>query len=157
LIGIITHQLLQWICDHHPATIAEIPWNLANYEFKKLGFDEQMQLEALKILQEQITRIFHDPKGAWIIAKHEKEQNEYALLVAQQGRPVTRIIDRTFEDQNKLWIIDFKTGKEDEKTLIKHQEQLNEYGLYLSERSSLPIHCGIYYLMSNHWVDWQYE
>ncbi|EHL31637.1 UvrD-helicase domain-containing protein [Legionella drancourtii] len=156
LIGIITHQLLQWICDNHPSTLAEVPWNLAHYEFKKLGFNEQMQAEALKTLQEQITRLFADTTGAWIIAKHDKEQNEYELLVAQQGKPTTRIIDRMFETPNKLWIIDFKTGREDKKAQVKHRLQLNDYALYLSERTELPIHCGIYYLSSNHWVDWQY-
>ncbi len=156
LIGIVTHQLLQWICDNHPSTLAEVPWNLAHYEFKKLGFDELMQTDALKTLQEQIMRLFEDPTGAWIIAKQENEQNEYELLVAQPGKPATRIIDRMFETQNQLWIIDFKTGREDKKALVKHRLQLNDYALYLSERTTLPIHCGIYYLASNHWVDWQY-
>lgn len=156
LIGIVTHQLLQWICDNHPPTLAEVPWKLAHYEFKKFGFDAQMQADALKTLQEQITRLFADTTGAWIIAKHDKEHNEYELLVAQQGKPGTRIIDRMFEAENKLWIIDFKTGKEDKKALAKHRLQLNDYALYLSERTELPIHCGIYYLANNHWVDWQY-
>ena len=156
LIGIVTHQLLQWICDNHPSSVAAIPWNLARYEFKKLGFDETMQHDALALIQEQMTRLFQDKIGAWMIAKHDKEQNEYALLVEHQGKLATRIIDRTFEEGQKLWIIDFKTGKEDQNSLLKHKEQLNQYGLYLSERSSLSIHCGIYYLTSNHWVDWTY-
>ena len=85
LTGIVAHQLLQWICDNHPATTAEIPWNLSRYEFKKLGFDEKMQQDALDTLQEQITRMFHDKTGAWIIAKQNKEQNEFELLVEHQG------------------------------------------------------------------------
>ncbi|WP_133137305.1 UvrD-helicase domain-containing protein [Legionella rowbothamii] len=157
LTGIVTHQLLQWICDNHPESLDDVPWNLALYEFKKLGFDEYMQKQALLVLQEQITRLVQDQIGSWIIATHDKEQNEYELLVAPQSRPITRIIDRTFEEDGKRWIIDFKTGKEDKTTLIKHQAQLNEYGSYLSERTHLPIYCGIYYLPTNHWVKWQYE
>lgn len=157
LTGIITHQLLQWICNHHPETVAEIPWNLARYELRKLGFDEKMQHDALFGMEEQITRMFEDQTGLWIISKHHQEQNEYELLVEQQNRPITRIIDRTFEEQGKRWIIDFKTGKEDENSLIKHRQQLHEYGSYLSKHTPLPIYCGIYYLHSNHWVSWQYE
>ncbi|MFJ1267265.1 UvrD-helicase domain-containing protein [Legionella lytica] len=157
LTGIVTHQLLQWICDNHPESLDDVPWNLARYEFKKLGFDEGMQNDAMQILQEQITRLTQDQIGSWIITSHAKEQNEYELLVAPQNRPITRIIDRTFEDDGKLWIIDFKTGKEDKHSLVKHQAQLNEYGVYLSERTHLPIYCGIYYLPTNHWVKWQYE
>jgi ATP-dependent exoDNAse (exonuclease V) beta subunit len=155
LTGIIAHKLLQWICDNHPGCFAKIPWNLATYEFKKQGFDELMQREALASLQEQIQKLFNDKIGSWIIMPHEQEHNEYELLVSHQGRAVTRVIDRTFIDENKLWIIDFKTGRENEKSLAKHKQQLNEYGLYLSERTNLPIHCGIYYLATTHWVNWE--
>ncbi|KTD54094.1 UvrD/REP helicase [Legionella sainthelensi] len=156
LIGIITHRLLHWICDHHPETIAEVPWSLARYELRKLGFEEKMQLDALETMQKQITKLFEDPTGLWIIAKHHQELNEYELIVEQKNMPITRIIDRTFEDQGKCWIIDFKTGKEDDSSLFKHQQQLNEYASYLSSRTHLPIYCGIYYLASNHWVNWHY-
>ncbi|CAM3020109.1 UvrD/REP helicase [Legionella steigerwaltii] len=157
LIGIVTHQLLQWICDNHPKTLTEVPWNLARYELRKLGFDETMQHDALLSMQEQIKRMFEDQTGLWIMSKHHQEQNEYELLVEQQNRPITRIIDRTFEDQDKRWIIDFKTGKEDETSVTRHRQQLNEYGSYLSKQTPLSIYCGIYYLSSNHWVYWQYE
>lgn len=157
LTGIVAHQLLQWICEHHPATVDQIPWNLPQYEFKKLGFDEEAQVSALSALQIQITQLLADPVGSWIIAEHSNEQNEYELLVENQNKTVTRIIDRSFEENNCLWIIDFKTGKEDEKALTKHQQQLNEYGYYLSSRTSLSIHCGLYYLTNSHWINWQYE
>lgn len=157
LVGIVAHQLLQWICGNHPITPDEIPWNLAEYEFKKLGFDAQMQQDSLGILREQMNRLFQDKTGSWIIAPHNKEQNEYELLVENQGAPVTRIIDRIFEEQNKLWIIDFKTGKENESALEKYQNQLNGYSQCLTERTNLPIHCGIYYLSSNHWIEWQFN
>ncbi|OEH45249.1 ATP-dependent DNA helicase PcrA [Legionella parisiensis] len=157
LIGIVTHQLLQWICDNHPKTIIEIPWNLPRDELRRLGFDDKTQHEALSNMREHITRMFEDQTGFWIISQHDQEQNEYELLVEQQNRPITRIIDRTFEDQGKRWIIDFKTGKEDEASLMKHRQQLHEYGSYLSEHTTLPIYCGIYYLPSNHWVSWQHE
>ncbi|MGL5741044.1 MAG: UvrD-helicase domain-containing protein [Legionella sp.] len=156
LTGIVAHQLLQWICTHHPLT-ADIPWNLASNEFRKLGFDEPMQHQALLTLKEHFTRLFDDSIGSWIISRHDHEKNEYELLVEHQNIPITRIIDRTFEDQGKRWIIDFKTGKEDEMALLKHQQQLNEYGSYLSTGTPLPIYCGIYYLPSNRWVSWEYK
>jgi ATP-dependent exoDNAse (exonuclease V) beta subunit len=156
LIGIVTHYVLQWICDNHPKSFQEIPWNLASYQFKMLGFSEAIQIEALNKVQEQIERLFQDPLGNWIISKQDNEHNEYELLIEHQGKPVIRIIDRIFEEHNKFWIIDFKTGKEEEHKLIQHRLQLNEYGSYLSEHTKLPIHCGIYYLANNHWVHWEY-
>jgi ATP-dependent exoDNAse (exonuclease V) beta subunit len=157
LTGIVAHQLLQWICDQHPQSLDQIPWSLAENEFIKLGFDESMRRLALSILQEQISHLFQDKTGLWIIDKHDKEHNEYELLVEYQNNLVTRILDRTFEENGKRWIIDFKTGKEDVNALTQHKKQLNEYGYYLSSRTSLPIHCGLYYLSNSHWVSWQYE
>lgn len=157
LIGIVAHQLLQWICDNHPQNIEQVPWNLARHEFIKLGFDKETQQDSLITVQNQIEQLFNDKTGLWIIAKHEKEQNEFELLVEHQNKIVTRIIDRVFIDQSKLWIIDFKTGREEDLTLSQYQKQLNEYGHYLSNLFSLPIYCGLYYLANNHWVHWQYQ
>lgn len=157
LIGIVAHQMLQWICDNHPLAINEIPWNIAKSELVRLGFNQETQHAALALIQKQITQLFKDKTGLWIIAKHDQEHNEYELLVEHQKKLVTRIIDRIFVDNSKLWIIDFKTGKEEGTTLIQHQKQLNEYGYYLSSHYSLPIYCGLYYLANNHWIEWQYE
>ncbi|KTD32333.1 ATP-dependent DNA helicase [Legionella moravica] len=157
LTGIVVHQMLQWICDHHPQNIDHVPWNLAQRELKQLGFEEEAQLSALSVIKTQITQLFQDETGSWIIARHDEEQNEYELLVEHQNRLVTRIIDRIFVEQSNLWIIDFKTGKEDEPSLTQHQQQLNEYAYHLSSSYMLPIHCGLYYLTNNHWIHWQYE
>lgn len=157
LTGIVAHKILQWICDNHPQSSTQIPWILACDEFKQLGFNEEMQQHALSILQDQITQLFQDRIGLWIIAKHDKERNEYELLVEFQNNLATRIIDRVFEDQGVLWIIDFKTGKDDFIANTQHQKQLNEYGFYLSQCTKLPIHCGLYYLTNNHWLSWEYE
>lgn len=157
LTGIISHQLLHWICDNHPQSIEHIPWNLVLQECITLGFDHDTQQIILTTIKNQITRMFQDQRGLWIIARHNKEFNEYELLVEFQNKLTTRILDRVFEDDGKLWIIDFKTGKEDQTALAQHQIQLNEYGYYLSGRSALPVHCGLYYLANNHWHSWKYE
>jgi ATP-dependent exoDNAse (exonuclease V) beta subunit len=156
LTGIVMHRLLQWICDHHPASMDELPWPLVTQECTKLGFSEDTISLALNTMHKQLKQLFCDTIGLWIIAPHHNEHNEYELLVERNNVLATRIIDRTFEDQNQLWIIDFKTGKEDPKTQQRYQEQLNEYASYLSTHTSLPIHCGLYYLDNNHWVHWQY-
>lgn len=155
LCGIVAHLLLQWICDHHPTTFEEIPWQLALHEYRQLGFDEALQQHSLNTLQQQLKQLFHDPIGQWIIAAHPHEKNEYELLVQRNHQIVTRIIDRTFEHDSKLWIIDFKTGKEEEHSVAQHQRQLNEYSEHLSHRTELPIHCGLYYLANAHWIAWQ--
>ncbi len=156
LIGIVAHELLQWICDHHPASIADIPWELASYSLRTMGFDDKEQKAALIQLKKQITEIFKDPMGQWLIKKHDQEQNEYAFLTREHGEVATRIIDRTFCEHGIRWIIDFKTGKEDNKTQAHHRQQVNEYAELMTSRTQKPIRCGLYYLSTGRWVDWEF-
>lgn len=156
IIGVVTHKLLQWICEHHPATLHDVPWQLALVEFKALGFDVEEQNTALSVVKAQIEQLFIDAIGHWIISAHSNEKNEYELLVQANGQCVTRIIDRVFEEAGKLWIIDFKTGKQDVQTQTQYRQQLNDYAYYLSSRTELPIYCGLYYLHTVQWDHWQY-
>ncbi|KTD78355.1 UvrD-helicase domain-containing protein [Legionella waltersii] len=157
IIGIVTHQLMKWICDHHPLSIEQVPWNWLRTEFTQLGFNEVMTENAINSIRTQIIGVFSTDRGLWIIQEHHNEHNEYELLVEQDGKLLTRIIDRTFDENSIRWIIDFKTGKEDQSSLEKHKIQLNQYGKYLREETTLPIRCGLYYMSSGHWLDWEYN
>jgi ATP-dependent exoDNAse (exonuclease V) beta subunit len=156
-IGVITHRILQLSCEHHFLEYSQIPWIFVETEVCKLGYDEETHLLALSIIQKQLRQLFDDPTGKWLIAPHEQEHNEYALLVKQQEQVRTKIIDRCFVEDQKLWVIDFKTGSDELEAHTKHQTQLNEYAYFLSENTALPIHCGIYYLMNNRWEHWEYQ
>ncbi|MBA2650266.1 MAG: UvrD-helicase domain-containing protein [Legionella sp.] len=154
LTGVVGHRLLQWICENHPKTPAQIPWGFVEAEFKKLGFNFDEQQQAIRTIQNQIALLFNSPRGSWIIKQHKQEQTEYALLVEHQGEMVTRILDRIFIENDIVWIIDFKTGKQDADAIKEHQEQLNEYKTHVSAFFSLPIRCGLYYLVNGHWLEW---
>ena len=152
LIGIVAHELLQWICDHHPTSLDDIPWELASYLLKTKGLDDT----ALELVKQPLIKLFEDPIGRWLIQAHENERNEYALLTHENNEVVTRIIDRTFCEKGVRWIIDFKTGKDDAATQLHHRQQVNEYANLLSSGSNEPLRCGLYYLTSGTWVDWVY-
>lgn len=154
-IGIIGHELLQWICDHHPETLHEVPWVLAQERLNALGLEEELHQEAQNQLHEQISKLFTDPIGQWLIKHHEQERNEYALMLTdpEQGFS-TRILDRTFCENGVRWIIDFKTGADDEITQKKHRQQVSEYARIMTQLDPQPIRCGLYYLSTGYWVDW---
>ena len=155
LIGIVAHELLQWVCDHHPATSTEIPWELANHQLKCLGFNEDMLRAAQHQLKLQLTQFFDDPIGQWLIKKHDHEYNEYELLVEEHDEIATKIIDRTFCENGVRWIVDFKTGLDDSMTESNHRQQVESYArLFVNSESS--IKCGLYYLASNRWLAWEY-
>ncbi|KTD37681.1 UvrD/REP helicase [Legionella nautarum] len=156
-LGIVAHELLQWICNHHPSDIEELPWEMVVKQFKSLGFTQVEQEEAFNELRRQITHLFSDPTGQWLSKAQQEERNEYELLVNEQGLVSTKIIDRTFIDNGIRWIIDFKTGNESDITQRQHHQQLTHYAQLLASYSTEPIHCGLYYLSTGHWVSWKYE
>lgn len=157
LIGIVAHELLQWICDHHPATITEIPWELANHQLRSLGFEPSDLQNAQNTLKKQLTDLFNDPIGKWLIKMHDEERNEYELLIEDQHDITTNIIDRTFCENGVRWIIDFKTGQDDKNQATRHRKQVDDYAHLFTSQSNEPVHCGLYYLASNHWIAWEHE
>lgn len=157
LLGIVIHELLKWVCDYHPMTIEEVPWELAFHQLRSLGYHgaELSQLQAQ--IQTQLIAFLNDPIGQWIAKRHEQERNEYELLVKVNHTLTTKIIDRTFFENGVRWIIDFKTGRED-KHNPQHHAQVNDYAsLFLNDDEKIPVHCGLYYLENQHWVTWMYE
>ena len=157
LIGIVLHELLQWMGGNHPATIADIPWALADHQLKTLGLESTELHEAQVVLKKQLTQLFNDPTGQWIIKAHDDEHNEYEILVNENNELQTKIIDRTFCENGVRWIIDFKTGHDDNHKEVGHRQQLNDYAHLFAHLGEEPISCGLYYLASNRWIAWEYE
>ncbi len=155
LMGVVIHELLQWICDHHPSTLAEIPWELAYHRLSELGLTGLDLQQAKQQLQQQLTFFFNDPIGSWLIQPRENECNEYEILVDEQTLK-TKIIDRTFCENGIRWIIDFKSGADDETSETHHRQQVNDYARLLINVEQQPIYCGLYYLASNRWLTWEY-
>lgn len=153
--GIAAHELLQWICDTHPEMGSTLPWGMVENRFKSAGFTLLEQEEALQLLKNQIFRLQNDPIGRWICQKQDSEQNEYELLIMEEEHSVTRILDRTFIEQEVRWIIDFKTGSDEALAEDKHRAQVNAYAkIFVSENR--PIRCGLYYLAANRWLHWDF-
>lgn len=156
LIGVILHAILQWICDRHITSINDVPSALINNHLRSHGLTADLYAN----IKQQLKQLFDCPIGQWIIAPHAEEHNEYELLITENQDIATRIIDRTFCDKDTRWIIDFKTGHETKDSQKKYREQVNQYAKILSERFRLEnnpktIHCGLYYLASNHWDAWE--
>lgn len=154
IAGVVMHELLQWVCDRHPATVDELPWPLMGNRLRGLGFSPAEQATLLGQLRQQITAMFADPVGQWLCRAHDREQNEYALLLQDNNTIATRIIDRTFYENGHRWIVDFKTGNDDEASQQNHRNQVNEYARLLHQTDEGAVRCGLYYLANNRWVTW---
>lgn len=154
--GLIAHELLQWICDHHPTHSEQLPWQMVQQQFKCLGLAEAEQQQATMSLQAQIKALLTDPIGQWLTQAQQDEKNEYELLVSQSDQIVTRIIDRTFIADSQRWVIDFKTGNDKSSSQAAHQQQVNEYALLFYKLKPQPIQCGLYYLANQQWLHWEF-
>ena len=157
LIGIIMHEILQWICNQHVTHPDALPFELIETRLRQLGLPDATLHEAQQTITIQLTQLFQCQIGQWIISPHDNELNEYELLIEENGDVATRIIDRTFCDNGTRWIIDFKTGRETTDTQKKYHQQVNDYARILSHKYPEPIRCGLYYLASNHWDAWEFK
>lgn len=149
LVGIVTHELLQWLCTYHPQE-QDIPWKQYQLKLQSLGLQNQSLDNAFEQIKDMIRRLYACPKGQWLLQAHTEERNEYELLCLQDNELMTRVIDRTFIDQGIRWIIDFKTGHE-EAAFESHVAQVQEYARLMRIEETLPIRCGLYYLATNVW------
>jgi ATP-dependent helicase/nuclease subunit A len=158
LLGVVAHELLQWMANHHVKTIDDVPWPLAQHHFLSLGLSSNDFDGLMHDLKQQIHGFLQDSRGQWLMHPHDDEHNEYELLVNAEQGPVTQIIDRSFRADGIQWIIDFKTGQESQTAETAHRQQVNGYAaLFAQQNAEQIIHCGLYYLQSNQWIAWEYE
>ncbi len=82
----------------------------------------------------------------WILANHPWHRAEYALSGYVDGRWVSAVIDRCFDDGENLWVIDYKTGARSPEAAAHYAGQLDEYARLLGElRPGKTVLKGIYW------------
>ena len=156
LIGVATHEILQWLCENFKENFADIPEQIFENTLLKHGFLGNALTDAAQAIKLQIQNLYQDPIGLWIISPHTNAKNEYELIVKEESGIKTRILDRAFSDNNNFWIIDFKTGQYHAESHASYIKQVNEYAKLMQE-SNPTIKCGIYYLSTNSWYNWSYN
>lgn len=153
-LGILTHLWLQRICQSQIKSLNALPWDMIEQDCEQAGWIGAEKEACLDTLRQQLSKLFHAPRGQWIIDAHQDAQNEYAFCVYQAGKTSTYIVDRMFYVDGCRWIIDFKTGLDDESAEQHHRVQVSRYAHHLKSYFNMPIYCGLYYLASNRWVEW---
>lgn len=154
LIGQMLHLILQWICEFHPISFAEIPWQILKPKMQAQGWRSAQQDEVLSYIKALILAFWHHPIGQWIKSSYSFEKNEFELLVRDGQIVRTLILDRCFIDNGCFWIIDFKTSNEHSHYKI----QLERYARAIQHLyPDYPIYCGIFYLSNQHFQQWLYQ
>lgn len=136
----------------------------------------QQQLVELGVLprhlDEATQRVLHvldvcvkDSRGQWVLNnQHEDSQFELSLSGVVDEAIIHYRLDRTFVDEGKRWIIDFKTSRHDDDDkeqfldaeVTRYKAQLERYAQLMSKKESRPIMLGLYYPEFAGWRSWEY-
>ncbi|MGD9107771.1 MAG: UvrD-helicase domain-containing protein [Gammaproteobacteria bacterium] len=164
-LGTVIHRILQQISiegiDKWPEKRIQNSLPYWQNMLIQLGVLSDNLDYAKKQIELVLKNILTDPRAQWILKNHQDHRNEFAISTTQNNQLKHYRIDRTFIDQNKRWIIDYKTtafsGKNIEKFIaqerIKHQQQLTNYQQLLMQLYSEKISCGLYYPAIPLWIE----
>lgn len=164
-LGTVIHRILQQIAidgiDKWPKK--RIQNSLPHWQnmLVQLGISSDDLEYTKKQIELVLNNILTDPRAQWILKKHQDHRNEFAISAVHNNQLEQYKIDRTFIDQNKRWIIDYKTttfgGENIEKFITqekaKHQQQLINYQQLLRQLYSEKISCGLYYPTIPLWIE----
>ena len=139
-LGIVMHKYFQTLAEEGKKSWTEERIKqlerLIPAALKSQGLPPQMILEETKKGKTMLHNILNHPEGRWILEPHKDAHCEYSLSQIKNNTYQSRIIDRTFIDENNSrWIIDYKTGEHMganlEKFFLNEKEryfnQLNQY------------------------------
>jgi len=113
-----------------------------------------------RLITQALQNTINDSRGRWILEHHANEHSEYAITAVLDNKIKHLIIDRTFEDEGKLWIIDYKTAfpPDDLAHFLKYQQalyqkQLEQYAAALQHlKPNKTISLGLYFPLCQGWI-----
>lgn len=167
LMGTVIHSILQQIA------VSGISWWEGQSESDRHAYVRRqlcragLSAGAIPEAALNITTILHrslsDKRGRWILEPHTESQSEYRLTLAGSDHCDNLIIDRTFVDnEGTRWIIDYKTGDNQEDSLDvfmrkqkdKYAEQMEKYKRAIQSIDQRPIKTGLYFPAIPAWCEW---
>ncbi len=172
-LGTLIHEVLEQIANEGLEA-----WNAQ--KILQSGAYWKMRLHALGIpdadlpasvdqVKIAIQNTIQDPRGRWILSSaHKQAYSELALSAHMNNEMVHVIIDRTFiDEQNRLWIIDYKTANSKSNTPSleflttqkkQYELQLKHYARIMQmEHHQRPILLGLYFPLCRGWLEWEFS
>ncbi|MBC8284040.1 MAG: PD-(D/E)XK nuclease family protein [Nitrospinae bacterium] len=163
-IGNVLHRVLQTIVQEglDKWTLERIEKMAPQLRSALLG--EGLPIEqtkhALQLALTGLRNTLEDPRGQWILSNHEEGHAEYPLTLFSENKFIRNIIDRTFIEKNIRWIIDYKTGRHEGKSLEhfldseveRYEPQLKRYeNLLVEDGETRPIKKALYFPLIKAW------
>jgi len=156
-IGTLTHLYLQWIAEQ---TLEN--WSLNRVKsllpamirwFNQLGYNHTQSQQAALHVTELLETTLNSEQGRWVLTSRASGANELAIEHLESLAVNKNVVDRTFIEGGKRWIIDYKTTKiakdqtQGELMLIakQYQAQLDSYAALFTEEN-LPIQKAVFFV-----------
>lgn len=155
-VGTLLHRILKYIADKGGVTWDDTfirnklhsRWRI---QLLELGVVSGEINSALLLLTQAIEGILNDPRGQWILQAHDEALCEYPLHTRYRDKYTRIVIDRTFIFQGERWIIDYKSGQQDE--MDTYIMQLQQYAAIMQHIDKRPIRLGLYFPLTRTWKE----
>lgn len=116
-----------------------------------------------QMLQHAFNNMMHDSIGQWLLAPKTDDYVELPLSTVVDGSYQVHIIDRTFQEGNVRWIIDYKSAVPaagqslaafavEQKDLYEGQLRLYQRVLQAYDKSSKQVALGLYFPLVPYWL-----
>ncbi len=160
-VGLVVHRILQemWFPDR-----VDFSENMLRNALKHEGLEGEILEGALVQVKEALSNTVKDRRGRWILSRHEQDEREYALTIST-GVGVRRfILDRTFVEDGRRWIVDYKTSTHAgggldlflDNEQERYRSKMEAYAHAMQAREERPIFLGLYFPILKGWRQWQY-
>ncbi|HEY3455969.1 MAG TPA: UvrD-helicase domain-containing protein [Bryobacteraceae bacterium] len=161
-VGTVVHELLK---RNRPDLSSGHLTAIVKSELLRLGVPAAEEPEASARVLRAFRKTLESERGRWILQSRVEEHSEWPIAGRIQDRLVSGTIDRVFRDeQNRLWIVDFKIGQHKggkldqflDEEQRRYREQLESYATLLSRIASGPIWLGLYFPLVDGWREWAF-
>jgi ATP-dependent helicase/nuclease subunit A len=161
-VGTVVHELLK---RNGPKLPSPQLTQIVKSELLRLGVPRTEEPEATARVLRAFTNTLGSERGRWILETRAEQHIEWPIAGRIQDKLVSGTIDRVFRDeQDRLWIVDFKIGqhkggKRDkflDEEQRRYREQLESYAILLSRIAPGPIWLGLYFPLLDGWREWAF-
>jgi len=155
-IGVVAHSFLQRIALEGPAL-----WDVARLTSARPAIAAALlragvmrgELEqGIARVYEALNKTLSDERGLWLLSPHLEHRSEFAVTAAIEGRLEHVRVDRTFIEDGKRWLIDYKITEQlggDQSRFVrmqvdKYRPDMQRYVRVLHAFDPRPMRCALY-------------
>ena len=155
-IGVVTHGFLQRIALEGAAlwdakrVVSARPAIAA--ALRDAGVMRGELEQAIARVSEALRRTLEDERGRWLLSPHLEHQCELAISAVVEGRVEHVRVDRTFIEDGRRWLIDYKITEQlggDPRRFVqmqvdKYRPDMQRYARVLRAFDPRPVKCALY-------------